>query len=319
MKRFLGILICVFAFSSCDDGDLVVDTIDFVDAATSECSNNNLIFKIKESESLILNIPKETFVNNPTPPNEPTELTIIPANKEVVYNFYNGKVATENICGIIDLPGISINKQWNAASGVIQITTTAIKSLDEANNSTRITGYNNSIVFKNITFKKEDGTTQFYKTFPFGDYKKTVASLPFGFSGLLDICSNNGQVYDYSESESMTLDNIDPLLIVNVVTPIDAPRTGVIGADKNKLAYRLFTNGILRPEYFCQTNTPILPTVSEEWLGTEGTVEVTTTTSGPDTFKHTIVLKDVTLEKDDSNFQLGNNYKYGELTTRKQK
>ncbi|MNR61797.1 hypothetical protein D3C85_1836440 [compost metagenome] len=72
----------------------------------------------------------------------------------------------------------------------------------------------------------------------------------------------------------------------------------------------------MRPDYFCQTTTPILPTVSEEWLGrTGGVIEVTTTTSGPNTFKHTIVLKNVTLEKDNSNFQLGNNYKYGELQT----
>jgi hypothetical protein len=59
-----------------------------------------------------------------------------------------------------------------------------------------------------------------------------------------------------------------------------------------------------------------LPTVSEEWLGrTGGTIEVTTTTSGPNTFKHVIIFKNVTLEKGNSNFQLGNSYKYGELQT----
>jgi hypothetical protein len=314
MKRFLGILICVFAFVSCDDGDLVVDSIDFADVATSSCPDNNLLFKLKEGEALILNIPEETFVNNPTDPTAPIELNVNTTN-QVVYNFYNGKVSSANLCSLIPPATPTINKQWNAASGIIQITTTAIKSLDEANNSTRITGYNNNIVFKNITFKKEDGTTQFYETFPFGDYKKTVSPLPFGFNGLLQICSNNGQVYDFSQSESFTLD-IDPALIVNEVTPLDSPRTGVIEAVKNKLAYRLFTNGVLRPDYFCQETTPLLPNVSEEWLGkTGGIIEVTTTTSGPNTFKHTIILKNVTLEKDHSNFQLGNSYKYGELQT----
>ena len=59
-----------FAFSGCDDGDLIVDTIDFSDVATSSCSDNNLIFKLKESESLILNIPEETFTENPTVAND---------------------------------------------------------------------------------------------------------------------------------------------------------------------------------------------------------------------------------------------------------
>jgi hypothetical protein len=314
MKRFLGILICVVAFASCDDGDLVVETIDFANVATSSCSDNNLLFKLKEGEALILNVPEETFENNPTDPNDPTELNV-DATNQVVYNFYNGKVSTENICSLIPPATPSINKQWNAASGIIQITTIAIKSSDDATGSTRITGYNNSIVFKNITFQKEDGTEQFYETFPFGDFKKSVAPLPFAFNGFLQLCSNNGQVYDYTQSSSLTLD-IDPALIANEVTPIDNPRTGQVGLVKNKLAYRLFTNGVLKPDYFCQAITPILPTVSEEWLGRAGgVIEVTTTTNGPNTFKHVIVFKNVTLEKDNSNFQLGNNYKYGELQT----
>jgi len=315
MKRFLGILICVLAFSGCDDGDLIVDNIDFSSVTTSSCSDNNLIFKLKQSEALILNIPEGTFVTEPTDPDTPIKLDVNSVN-QIVYNFYNGTVSSNNICSLIPPGTPTINKQWYASSGVIEITTTAVKKLDETNNSSRITGYNHNIVFTNLTFKKEDGTTQFYETFPFGDYLQSVDALPFGFQGVLKICSNSGQVYDFTENESFTLD-IDPALIVNEVTPIDKPRTGVIGPIANKLVYRLF-NGVLNPDYFCQTTTPLLPTVKEEWLGrTGGGIEVTTTTIGPNAFKHTIVLKNVTLEKGNSNFQLGNSYKYGELETTK--
>lgn len=315
MKRFLGILICVFAFSGCDDGDLIVDTIDFSDVTTSSCSDNNLIFKLKESESLILNIPEETFTENPTPTNDPIELDVNATN-QVVYNFYDGKVATGNICDLIPPATPNIKNQWEASSGIIQITTTAVKQLNETDNSTRITGYNNNIIFQNITFTKPDGTTQFYETFPFGDYLKPVDPLPFGFQKLLNICTVSGQVYDFTESEAFTL-NIDPTLIANEVTPTGSPRTGVIGLVKNKLVYRLF-NGVVPPSYFCQTTDPLLPTVNQTWLGKAGgTIEVTTTTSGPNTFKHTIILKNVTLEKDNNNFQLGDSYNYGELQTTK--
>ena len=68
--------------------------------------------------------------------------------------------------------------------------------------------------------------------------------------------------------------------------------------------------------YFCQTTDPLLPTINQEWLGKiGGTIEVTSTTSGPNTFNHTIIFKNVTLEKGGNNFQLGDNYKYGELQT----
>ena len=315
MKRLLGILICVIAFSGCDDGDLIVDTIDFTDVTTSSCSDNNLLFKLKESESLILNIPEETFTDNATETDKPIELNVSPTN-QVVYTFYDGKVASGNICDLIPPATPNKKNQWKASSGVIQITTTAVKKLNETDNSTRITGYNNNIVFKNITFDKGNGTSQFYETFAFGDYLRTVDPLPFGFNELLNICTTSGQVYDFSESEAFTLD-IDPALIANEVTPVGSPRTGAIELVKNKLMYRLF-NGVVPPTYFCQATDPLLPTVNQTWLGkVGGVIEVTTTTNGPNSFVHTIILKNVTLEKGTNNFQLGDSYKYGELQTTK--
>jgi len=314
MKRFLGILICVIAFSGCDDGDLIVETINFDEIATSTCGeNNNLLFKLKEGEALILNVPEETFVEQATPGNDPIKLDIDKTN-QVVYNFYTGKVAAANICDLIPPANPSIKTQWNATSGVIEITTETVKKVDETNNSTRITGYKNSIVFRNITFTKQDNTTQFYDKFVFGEYVKPLENpLPFAFAQVLAICSS-GLVYEHSASESLTL-NIDPALILNEVTPLNQPRIGTLGLVKNKLVYHLYSS-VVPPEYFCQPTTPLLPTIKEEWLGkVGGTIEVTTTTNGPNSFVHTIVLKNVTMEKGNSNFQLGNSYKYGDLQT----
>lgn len=314
MKRFLGILSCVIAFSACDDGDLIVDTINFDEVATSTCPENNLLFKLKEGESLILNIPKETFVEDATPPNEPIQLDVSPVN-QVVYNFYDGNVSLENICELIPPATPNIKTQWNASGGVIEITTETVKKLDETNNSTRITGYKNSIVFRNITFTKADATTQFYETFIFGEHIKAVEnSLPFNFPQLLTKCTVSGQLYVFNEAESLTL-QIDPALILNEITPLNQPRTGKIELVKNKLVYHLY-NSVIPPAYFCQPTDPLLPGIKEEWLGKiGGVIEVTTTTSGPNSFKHTIVLKNVDMEKDNNNFQLGNNYLYGELQT----
>jgi hypothetical protein len=317
MKQFIGILCCAIAFSACDDGDLIVDTINFDEVTTSTCGDaNNLLFKLKDTESLLLNLPedifKKTFKEEPTADNTRIELDINSKN-QVVYNFYDGKVGTVNVCDLIPPATPNVKTQWKASSGIIQVTTETIKTSNKTDNSTKITGYKHNIIFTNITFAKGDGTTQFYKSFIFGDYLKNITPLALAFKKELDIC-DSGLVYNSNGSESLTL-IIDPKLIINEVTK-DGPRKGTIGPDKNKLVYRSYEKGVLQPSYFCQTTDPSSPTVKEEWLGqTGGIIEVTTTTVTSTTFKHTIVLKNVTLAKGNSNFQLGNNYSYGELQT----
>lgn len=315
MKRFLGILCCAIAFSACDDGDLVVDTINFDEVATSTCTENNLLFKLKDGESLILNVPEDTFKEDATPEDEPIELPINKTN-QVVYNFYDGKGTAEKICDIVPPALPNTITQWNATSGVIQITTEAVKKVNDTDKSTRITGYKNYIVFTNTTFTKADGTTQFYESFVFGDYLQTITPLALAFNQKLIMCDNSNFVYEFNGGESLTL-KIDPTLIINEVTPINKPRIGTIGLVNNKLVYRKYENGVVTENYFCNTVDPLLPSVKEEWLGQvgTGTIEVTTTTTVPNAFVHTIVLKNVTLQKGNNNFQLGNNYKYGNLET----
>jgi hypothetical protein len=318
MKRVLGLLVFVFALNGCDDGNLIQEDITFEDIATTQsCTTNNIIFKLKEKEALLLEIPATSFVNEPSVTGAPTIIDISTTNR-VVYRFYNGVVSNDNICETIAPATPIVTDQWTATAGKIQLFTTAIKTLNTTENSTRITGFNHNIVFKNITFAKNNGT-QVYETFPFGDYVTSAATLPFLFDKTLEKCSSSNLVYNYTSSEALTLD-IDPSLIVNTVTALNSPRTGIIGTTSNILSYRLFT-GLLTADYFCGATTPATPTINQQWAavsgitGVSGIIEVTTTTNGPNTFKHTIVLKKVTLKKGNSDFLLGDNYIYGDLLT----
>lgn len=319
MKRFLGVLACVFAFNSCDDGDLTLETIDFEDATTQSCATNDILFKLKQKEALLFEIPKTSFENEPTDPAAPTMIDIDNSKYRVVYRFYNGIVVIDNICNTIPPALPTVTDQWTATSGKIQITTTAVKTTNTAENSTRITGYNHNIVFKNITFDKGNGT-QVYETFPFGDYVTNATPLPFGFDKIVEQCPKTKKIYNYVSGESITIDDIDPTLIVNTETPLNTPRTGLITSLKNKLTYRLYS-GVLTPSYFCATSVPVLPAISEEWnavngvAGISGIIEVTTIKSGTTAFKHTIVIKNATLKKGNSEFKLGDSYIYGEFLT----
>jgi hypothetical protein len=170
-----------------------------------------------------------------------------------------------------------------------------------------------------VTFEKSNGN-QVYETFVFGDYSTTATNLPFLFDQSLDKCSSTNQVYNFTSSEAMQL-NIDPTLIANEVTPLNTPRIGLISSTTNSLTYRLFMGGVLTNSYFCNAVTPTTPSINQEWnavagvSNTSGIIEVTTTTSGPNTFKHTIVLKKVTFKRGNDDFLLGDNYSFGDLLT----
>lgn len=321
MKRVLCLLIFVLLLNGCDDGNLTLETISFENTVTQSCSTNNLIYKLKEKEALLLEIPQTKFVNEPTDPDNPISIDIDNSNYRVVYRFYNGTISSDNICNTIPPATPFVTDQWTATSGKIEIVTTAIKTTSATDNSTRITGYNHNIVFKNITFTKNSGTPQVYETFPFGDFITTSTPLAFEFDQVVEQCPTSKQIYNYVSSEALTIDSIDPALIVNVETPLNTPRTGLISSTKNKLTYRLYSNGVLTPNYFCGTSVPVLPSIKEEWngvdgvAGTSGIIEVTTIKNGTSAYKHTIVIKNATLKKGNSDFKLGDKYIYGELTT----
>lgn len=316
MKRVISLLVFALFLNSCDDGDLTLENIDFDSITTIQsCSSNDILYKLKEKESLLLEMPKTEFVNDPTIPGSPTLKDIDNSSHRVIYRFYDGTVSPDNICSSIPPAKPVVTDQWTALSGKIQIITTAIKTTNTADNSTRITGYNHNITFKNITFQRTSGE-QVYETFAFGDYTTSATLLPFVFSAEVKQCSTSKQLYNYTSlgTEALTIDNVDPSLIVNSETLPNTPRTASIGSVNNKLTYRLY-NSSLSESYFCNAVTPVLPTIKEEWLGAGGTIEVTTIKNGTSAYRHTIVIKNAIMKKGNSDFKLGDNFIYGELTT----
>jgi hypothetical protein len=318
MKRILCILSLLFFITACDDGNLTIDVIDFSEVAAQKCSDKDVIYKVKDAEMLFIEIPASTFINDATVEGEPIEVSINSSNK-VTYRKYEGTVSSTNICPTIPDATPNLQEQWNATSGIIQITSTAIKSTNSTDNSTRITGYTYNIVFKNITFQKPTGP-QVYETFIFGNYVRNVDRLAFGFNEEVDksTCVSDNRIFDFSGSEVFTLDVADfNTLFANEVTT--TPRTALISSS-NKLSYRLYS-GTITNAYFCANTIPTIPTLLQQWNAidgieaTSGIIEVSTTTLTPTTYQHTIRLKKVTLKKGNSEFSLGDDYLFGTLIT----
>jgi hypothetical protein len=320
MKRIVCALLLLFIINACDDGDLVVDVIDFSDVTAQKCSDKYVVYKTKEAEMLILEVPQEVydeiFENDETLTDTPREVEISSTN-QVVYRQYNGTVSSDNICPNIPAATPNVIEEWVASSGTIQITTTSIKTID-ANNATKITGYKHNVVFKNITFQKPSGP-QTYETYVFGDYTTNVSALAFGFDEEMDKSSCDNRVFDFNGGEAFILDVSTnfPTLFQNVVTT--TPRIEYISAT-NKLTYKLFSNTV-SDTYFCTTPAPSLPILLQEWNALDGVtdvsgiIEVTTEEVIGTGFQHTIHLKKVTLKQGNSDFTLGDDYLLGSFIT----
>ena len=318
MKRILGVLMLLLFITACDDGRLTVDAIDFSQVAAQKCSAKDVIYKVKDAEMLYIEIPDTTFTADQTPDGAPKQVPLSSTIK-VTYRKYARAASALNVCPTVPDATPNLIEEWNATSGTIVITATAIKTTNTTTGFEKITGYNYYIVFKNITFLKPGGLQQNYDTFVFGNYTKTVTPLSFGFDTEVNksTCTGDNRIFDFSVSKVFTLDVADyNTLFAGAVTT--TPRTALISTD-NKLSYRLYSNAI-NNAYFCASPTPLTPTLTQEWdaingiAATSGIIEVTTTAllTG---FQHTIHLKNVTLKKGNSEFSLGNNYLFGTLIT----
>lgn len=316
MKRILSIIALVFILNGCDDGDLQVDNIDFTEVTAVKCTSKDVIYKIKDTEILFIEIPATTFVNDETVSGSPISIPISSTVK-VTYRQYNDIVTLDNVCPTVPDASPNVIEEWTATSGTIEITSTAIKTTDATTNATKITGYKHYIVFKNITFQKPSGI-QTYETYVFGNYNTTSSGLSFGFNeenGIKSTCSD--VVYNFSGSEVLTFTPADfNTLFANEVTT--TPRMLIIDAS-NTVSYRLYNN-LITNDYFCATTTPTTPTLSQQWnavsgeTGVSGIIEVSTTTFGTG-FQHTIHLKNTSLKKGNSQFSLGDDYIFGKIIT----
>ena len=318
MKRILGVLMLLLLITACDDGKLTVDVIDFSEVPALKCSAKDVIYKVKDAEMLFIEIPATTFTADQTPDSTPIEVPLSSTVK-VVYRKYASAASLNNVCPTVPDATPNLVEEWNATSGTILITATAIKTTNATTGFTKITGYKYYIVFQNITFNKPGGVQQTYDTFVFGNYSTSTSPLAFGFNHVVDksTCAGDNRIFDFSGGEVFTLDVANyATLFESVVTT--TPRTALISAD-NKLSYRLYSNAITN-DYFCASPTPLTPTLTQEWdavngiAATSGIIEVTTTTFGSG-FQHTIRLKNVTLKKGNSDFTLGNDYLFGTLLT----
>lgn len=327
MKKLLFLFSFLFVLSSCDDGDVEIETINFEDVQPQKCSETNLLFKINQTDALLFNIENfstfnDAFLNDITLVNAPRTIAISSTSNKVIYRSYDGVVAATKFCGTITDANPAVVEEWNAVSGTATVTTTAIKSINTDNGVEKISKYNHLIEFKNITFQKPVGV-QIYETLSFGNYQTTPVNLPFAFAVNELVKSNcsdtDTRLLNIKGSEVLQL-NLDAATYANLIqsSPTTTPRTALLD-NTNTLFYKLFNTAITN-SYFCVTPSPANPVLVQEWIAKNGVtnvsglIEVSTTTFGVQ-YIHTVHLRNVTFTRGNSDFKLGDDYVLGSFFT----
>ncbi|WP_333809567.1 hypothetical protein [Flavobacterium sp.] len=168
MKKLFVLVASVFMLQACDDGDITLESFNFDTVGIQKCTNNNLIFKINGDELLLLNIPAASFANEETPDGSPRVVNVNASN-QIIYRIYSGNINSNSICSTIPPASPTVQNEWNATGGTIEIVTDALYAID----GVTITGYTHNIKFKNVNFSGSSNSFSFIE-YTFGNYETSL-------------------------------------------------------------------------------------------------------------------------------------------------
>ncbi len=299
--------------NGCDDGDLVPEIIEFDEEKNPESCDtetNELIYKLKPQEALILQLKEGTFDDIPGEKEISISDTGLP---QLVYRTFDGVINRSNICDAIRPSAPNVSSESKAVGGKIKITTTANESDPAPDGSTKINGFKHSIYMSDISYSIPGGGEQVNPNFYFGVLTTSTYNSPLvSFTATNAKQCNQTQVYNYTGNTSMIIDALDPLLIQNIET--SEPRKSTITASQNQIVFNTYKTASITAAYFCQSARPTSPEIDETWTATaNGVIEVVTTKSGTQ-YIHIITLKNVELSNSGGlKFKLPSSFIFGEI------
>lgn len=116
-------------FISCDDGDLQIETLDFDSANIQVCDSNpvtanasNVLFKLNETEALILELPADAILNEVTTSDIERAVSTSGPTK-VTYRTFSDRVTSDYFCSDIPLTTPTVIEEIIAEGGTVFIST----------------------------------------------------------------------------------------------------------------------------------------------------------------------------------------------------
>lgn len=124
MNRVLLVFILCF-FCSCDDGDLIIETIDFNDTSISFCEstatvNSTLFFKIQTTEALVLQLQSGLLKNEVS---ADTIISAVPGQSQLTYRTFTENVSNNYFCDVVPPVIPTVTDEFEGERGEVLITT----------------------------------------------------------------------------------------------------------------------------------------------------------------------------------------------------
>ncbi len=170
MKKILLLVFSFFLFSSCDDGELTLESFNFENQTIQKCTDNYLLFKTKNDELLLLNVPVEVyttlFASSPTN-GTPREASIGGTN-EILYRKYSGNLTSATVCSLVPVSSPTVTKEWIATGGKILVETNEVFDTNDV-----LVKYSHNITFQNVNFASVDNSFSF-ESYIFGNHEINV-------------------------------------------------------------------------------------------------------------------------------------------------
>ncbi|WP_277631913.1 hypothetical protein [Avrilella dinanensis] len=182
MKKILLLVFGLMLAVSCDDGDMVFESLNFDDVTMQKCEDKELYFKAKDREMLILNLISPTgepLINDNLQVGE--ELEVLTNNtNQIIYRLYDNNISNQSmLCDDVPpaFPQV-VDEYVSENNGSILIS----KQLQVRNNETQpknfSVAYNFSILFRNIVLSRGDQQIK-YPDYTFGTYQAESYTLNF--------------------------------------------------------------------------------------------------------------------------------------------
>ncbi|MBA6315111.1 hypothetical protein [Cellulophaga baltica] len=131
MKKLYIVFIFIF-ISSCDDGDLQIESLDFDDVSIQTCTaidiaQANTLFKINDDESLILILGANVLTQEEG--SITVELTSS-TSSTIVYRLFSDTVTSDYFCDDIPPSTPTVLDEITATEATLTITTTSTGTVD---------------------------------------------------------------------------------------------------------------------------------------------------------------------------------------------
>lgn len=321
MRKLSLPILLILILSSCSDGDLQIETIDFDEGSIQFCDDGQedtettLFFKINGDEVLILDLQANLIENGPS---DGTITSTIDSQSDLSYRLFSDDVTQSYFCSEIPPITPTVIEEIIATAGIVEI----ISSLDTVNRTTKT--YNHAFTISEVTLVNSLGESITDQTgIDFGDYETDVeSSVALVFSNFASIDINECD----TASETIVLTKVlnDEYLSLAIPTSLLANvATGDTPREADLSESIIFKNGIARVAVTTDSAcTGIAASELEnEFSTTEGKVSVSTVASEPNTdgiitYTHTISLSEFVLQDlNGSNAGTIAAYTFGVFTT----